>query len=151
MPQILKVNHTWNTWKMYLQFYSQFFHDVSLWDKVFLGPSASCGDVITRFDHYGNWLQSLTLLLWAWVESHLLTLLFNDATFQFSLEWHSVWVKLMHYTSRLSVSQGLGVVKIMSRYFLSMMKKFGWSADLPTSRHDHVNHETKSIQGILGF
>lgn len=46
----------------YRPFYRLFFH-ISLWEKVFLGPSASCDIVITWFSHYKHWLQSLVLFL----------------------------------------------------------------------------------------
>lgn len=32
-------------------FYSRFFHSEHLWEKIFLGPSASCGVVITQSGH----------------------------------------------------------------------------------------------------
>lgn len=38
-------------------FYWYFFHSVSSWEKVFLGPSASRHAVITWFGHYDSWLQ----------------------------------------------------------------------------------------------
>ena len=49
-------------------FYGILFYKVSLWEKkVFWGGrSASSDNVMTRFVHYDNWLQSLALLLWAW-------------------------------------------------------------------------------------
>ena len=37
--------------KNYLLIYRQLYHNVSLWEKVFLGPIAS-RDVITQFGHY---------------------------------------------------------------------------------------------------
>lgn len=32
-------------------FYSRFFHSEHLWEKIFLGPNASCGVVITQAGH----------------------------------------------------------------------------------------------------
>ena len=37
--------------KYWTLFYRHFFHNVSLWQKVFLGNSASQDDVITQFGH----------------------------------------------------------------------------------------------------
>ena len=38
-------------------FYRRYFHNVSLWEKVYLGCSASCDDIITGFVYYENLLQ----------------------------------------------------------------------------------------------
>ena len=38
--------------KMYPLIYRHLFHNVSLWEKVFLGPIVSRDVVITRFGHY---------------------------------------------------------------------------------------------------
>ena len=48
---------------IYPPLYSPVFHNVSLWEKVFLGHSASREDVITQFSHYENFPQSLAPLL----------------------------------------------------------------------------------------
>ena len=47
--------------KMYSLFHGRIFHDVSLGEKVFLGPSATCDHVITGFGHYkvGNTADTL--------------------------------------------------------------------------------------------
>ena len=42
------------------------FHNVSLWEKVFLDRSASQDVVIILFGHYENCLQCLALVLGAW-------------------------------------------------------------------------------------
>ena len=52
--------------KMYPRFYSPFFHNVSLWEEVFLGHNASGDIIITRFGHYESCLQSLVPFLGAW-------------------------------------------------------------------------------------
>lgn len=42
-------------------------HNVGSWEKVFLGPGASC-DVVTEWSgHYESWFQNLVLFLGAWV------------------------------------------------------------------------------------
>lgn len=42
-----------------------FFHNISLWGKVFLGPGASREVVMAPFDHYKGWLHSPALFLGA--------------------------------------------------------------------------------------
>lgn len=54
---------------MYRQFYRLFFDNISLWEKLFLGPSASHYAVVSQFGHYQNWFQSLMLGLGAWASS----------------------------------------------------------------------------------
>lgn len=38
--------------KMHPLFYGGIFHNVSLWEKVYLSPGATCDDVIIGFSHY---------------------------------------------------------------------------------------------------
>ena len=45
--------------KNYPLIYGRLFHNVSLWEKVFLGPVASRDDVIPRFGHYVKFASRL--------------------------------------------------------------------------------------------
>lgn len=47
--------------KMHRPFYRP--HNVSVWEKVFLGHTASRDVAIAWFGQYKNWLRSLVLLL----------------------------------------------------------------------------------------
>lgn len=49
--------------EMYPPFYTWVFHNVSLWEKVFLSPSVSRDDIIRWFGHCESWPQSQVLFL----------------------------------------------------------------------------------------
>lgn len=49
-------------------FYRCLFHNVSLQEKVFQGPSASRDVVVACLTSTENWLQSLPLFLEAWLQ-----------------------------------------------------------------------------------
>lgn len=51
----------------WVKLFGQTSHNVDSWEKVFLGPGASC-DVVTEWsDYYESWFQNLVLFLGAWV------------------------------------------------------------------------------------
>lgn len=47
---------------MYSPFYSVFFHNVSLWESLFVLQGVRDA-VVTQFSHYKNWLQTPTHFL----------------------------------------------------------------------------------------
>ena len=47
-----ETNHFMEVEEMYPLIYRRLFHNVSLWEKVFLGPIASRDVIITQFGHY---------------------------------------------------------------------------------------------------